>query len=672
MTIINNPVSSTTGASTTSVTASVGSDPVGGKLVQFNPGDNYIVPTGYVLHLRRFGFDAPPNIGGTGITGNSSGSLTSITGTLAGKPVITVEPTVAPAAAYHSSLSPSSGLSVPLDLNIQAGESVLFDYWFYSAGTKVDASNRASYSSFQPTGVYMTGYLTVLSSVASTSAYSHAEPEPATWWKPNIIVPYSALAGAAVRAVALGDGLALLIRNGTIDKNTTVINIETGAEVAVYTGTASLAVGAFWFMHAAYVANYSATGKSMLRIAMGAETTTDKGGCTDLLLGIQNSPTATDADFKISTLPNLIYGGLTSGRDLIKGRKILGFAGTDFLVTAPVFIQPNIPQAGGGTAAAAAPLVNGGVSVHNLTTVPIATTSYAPGGANLYSNTGSAYDYGYNFISGPYSYSYGHDNIVRAKGVRGQNGRLYVHLHVCADTTTPAVGPANYSYQIGVIDNTGALIGGFLSPAHQSPFGNTGSYFQAAMAATLGVSTPLATDPAGSEKLLAVVCSGMYAYPDTQTAHYRANFSAAGAPTLDAVYGYKCLGGPAALMIPADFPNLPEAPTAGRLGSYFNSFGMASDYSSGPNTVATFYKSSTQLQSVPGQERRTNGLIYGNTAGWYYPTGLFVEKRSLNDFGVLVGTGAVQTVIQNPVQAIASATKLLVVGVNGQFEIVTP
>jgi hypothetical protein len=616
---------STGGGGTTNVTTS---DQAGGKLMSFAPGDSFVVPANSVLHLRKFGFD---QLG-------SANAITAITGVISGKLVCTCPLNPMPSSAYYL-----LGNSIEMDLNIQAGESLTFDYTFIY---------RTYGSNYQPTGVYFSGYLVPLPEASSAGqSPAYMEPQASIWWQPNVIVPVNSVSTAPVRAVALGAGKALLIRGTAIDKSTTVVDIETGTETPVYLGNESLQVGSSWYLHATYADNYKGSGKRMTRVALGSDASqaNDRGGTTDLLLEMMTG--TADSDFTVRSLGNVIYGGITGGRNGQAGKKVLGLAGVDYLVSAAVsYVSPSYqpPNANANGTVAPIMLVTD-VYSHKIDVLPVVVTTLLTGAATIASgDTG--------MFSQPYYVSQTGDGIARAKGVRGRNGRLYVYLHTA--NSAGAVYSHTYEYVVAVIDSNGALVGSY----RQTPTALTvnNGFYRTVMPATIGISE----EPLGSEKLLSILPITSWG-ASLDVKHQQHQFAAA-TPAVVPGYFNKTLNG---VMSTPDLPTVAEAPSATRLGSYFNRTGFNT---ADPQYGASSYSKAEMLQCCPGQERRNNGVIYGNAAGWYYPSGVFVEKRQYGDFGLLVGSGAVQTAVQNPVQAIASATKLLIVGVNGQMEIVTP
>ena len=457
--------------------------------------------------------------------------------------------------------------------------------------------------------------------------------------------------------VPVGGGQALIIRNATVDKTTTLLDIETGTETAIYNGSSSFSLSSFWFIQAAYDANYKSTGVSMTRLAFGAETTDYQGGTTDYMLEIKGTAASsvTDADFKIRSLADVIYGTIVSGRDpsYSSGYKILGFAGSDYLITTDVSF---IAQSGGYTGYLAKTY---NLYAHRLDVSPVTTASLSTAFQSAQWNTLASN--GQNWA----------DGVARAKGVRGNGGRLYVYMNnngstISYNSTTPSLSGGNYGYQIAVIDATGSLLSQTTTTnAYVGPL--VGTF---AMAPSIALSTA----SNGQERMLAVIPTyyGNSTYPMNMVQQQLTFTSAGVASVYNGQLGIVgATSGSANYWSSADLTSSPQAPVNGKLGSYFNKFGTTW-VTSTANALA-FYQSSIYLQSSPGQERRTNGVFFGNAAGWYYPTGLFVEKRQYNDFGLLNATNSVvQTNVLNPVQAIASTTKLLVVGVDGCWEIVTP
>jgi len=619
------------GASTSNLTAVVNSGqvPVGGALVSIQQGETYVVPAGKVLAIRTVtAFMDTVN------AGNLQNAALYINGeTVFLSPASSMDNTP---TSTDASTTNAGNMTIPVDLNFAAGESIA-----------VTAVNRYSGSASGVAYGIVTGVLIdIAGSAAGNGSPSFAEPEPLVWWGTNALNVLNSSSQTA-RAIPLGDGKAIMIFGNTIDSTTMLLDIETGVQTAIYTGVESFNVSGYAYMHAAYQANYS-SGKSMVRIAMGAipagSGLTTPGGCTSLVIDLMSG--SADGDFRVRSLTRLIPT-VVNGRSTVSGKKVMGFAGIDYLVT----VDTSNVNSG------AAQLNTGAVTVHNISgTVTVATIILA---AQLDQTPLAAY-----------RTTYVNDYFARVRAVRGQGGRLYLFMHTCnGNSTAPSVN--TFEHLTVVVGPAGTLLGSLTTLGKVMDAAATTIAGQANVApAIFGI----ADEAAGSDRTMALyaICLDTNGRARLHQTHF--SHVAGGTPSIavdntnipGTDTGYGALAHQLTWLPSTGLPSLAiEAPTATKLGSYFNK-NDATDEEVGTEN------GQFMLQGATGQERRTNGVIYGNAAGWYYPTGAYVEKRSRTDFGTFVGNGVVDTVIDNPVQAIAAATKLLIVGVNGQWEIVTP
>lgn len=643
MTYIPGQGSTSTSPQTLYATVNTGEMPVGGSpwalsAVGYNVTNSFTVPAGFMLAVRTV----------AARTHGYGANLYETYALINGGVVAAFPPNPNSAATGAANGAGMAEMTVPVDLN-------------YAAGQTLALSNNLSSGEYG--GVHLAGYLISTGVSSSVGAVAFAEPELSIWWGTGIITPINSSSQTA-RAIAIGDGKAILIFNNVIDKTTMLLDIETGTQTAIYTGTESFPVSQYGYFHGAYQASYSG-GKSMTRIAMGAIVSatlnyngSGAGGCDGYILDIMSG--SADGDFRVRYLPRLIPL-IYNGRSYAGGyKKVLGFAGIDYLITCTSSAQSVGAQF----------VIGGAIEAVNIAgMVPVVTTLIT--GANSLSN---AVGYTTNGQAGYFT-----DYVMRMRGARGNNGRLYLFGHTIGSVPGAITG-MTFDHITAVIDSTGALLGSLrtLGKAIDSTFSG-GQSGTGRRPATLGISN----EANGSERTLALSFLGVYYSSDQNYARLsqtQFQHTSLGVPSIVSgldnanIAGTNTTIGATAGTLTWGLSNLPYGsivtPSAGSLGSYFNDNTASSGYGAFDSSADT--NSRLNLQGATGQERRTNGVIYGNAAGWYYPTGAFVEKRSRTDFGALVSTGYVTTVVDNPVQAIAGTTQLLVVGVNGQWEIVTP
>jgi hypothetical protein len=614
--------------------------PVGGSPFSLSSGVSYVVPSNTTLVISLITANAG------GINNSVSTSYYPVNVFINGNLVATAGP------SYALSPSSSSNAVAPATVSCQL---------VYKAGTMITVTAVGG----QNPSATLAGY-TVTEEQVSTEKILNEREDASVWWN-NVIPVNLDYSDTPAKVVHLGDGKALLIKNGILDKTTTVLDIETGVETAIYNGDLKFDLTDYWFIKAAHEPNYNSTGVSLTRIAFGKETADYKGGTTDYLIELKNTPASSsaDSDFIVKLLSTCIYGGINSGRVFSSSypNLILGFAGIDYLITADLtfgtsnnnthnFITPT------------------NIKSHNISVNPTVTTTIATQ---------------FGLIPSYKVFSSDTDNFCRAKAIRGNGGRLYVYLH--SSNTTNNNSASYYGYQVLVINPNGTLLAQAnatnqtMMPGYTTyKFGSSQGTASLTSALAYPASIALSQQANGSEKLLALILSrrsvdllfgATYTYMDVRSQQFS---FVGGTPAVvsgisNQTVSFEPISGvtDSALSHPI-FASNPEAPTATKLGSYFNKL---TDFSGVDITISTpnspIYPN--MLQSSPSQHMRTNGVFHGNQHGWFYPTGLFVEHRQYGNFGQLNSTSSVvPTKIINPVQAITSTSKLLIVDVNGRWE----